>query len=309
MPDVSGSPKSFATRLFDYWGVGDPLRNNGVVVLVVPEQRRVEVEIGKGLNKYLNAGEWLQSMEDTEMSPRFKDGDYDGGVLAGVERLAVKLESLSGEQMQNIARQETETARTAAAICSVLALGTAGAVAAQDELSKPVCSRCKSRMRSADGAWDVEEAILEQRIAQRLLTQEDRLEQKLGSVLFGIYSCTTPDCILHRADTTRVEGWGEVDEQKLQELVVAKSTVGLRRDPVLFSAYSDCPSCSRRTMLVSTSVLMDPSENNEGSELVQSECANCGFYDERIREVPRLEESSSSFSGGSSSGDGRGSSW
>eukprot|EP00973_Karenia_brevis_P079129 10979429-Karenia_brevis.AAC.1 len=39
---------------------------------------------------------------------------------------------------------------------------------------------------NAEGAWDAEEAILEQRIARRLLTQEDRLEQKLGSVITAL---------------------------------------------------------------------------------------------------------------------------
>ena len=63
--------RSFATRLFNYWGVGDPVLNNGVLVLVVPGQRRVEVEIGTGLDASFNRDEWLQGVTDA-MSQRFR---------------------------------------------------------------------------------------------------------------------------------------------------------------------------------------------------------------------------------------------
>ena len=64
LPNVLGEPKPFATRLFNYWGVGDPVLNNGVLVLIVPGQRRVEVEIGDGLDASFNRNEWLQEVAD-----------------------------------------------------------------------------------------------------------------------------------------------------------------------------------------------------------------------------------------------------
>jgi uncharacterized protein len=43
--------KRFATRLFNSWGLGDRRKNNGVLLLVSTGDRRVEVEIGRGLNQ------------------------------------------------------------------------------------------------------------------------------------------------------------------------------------------------------------------------------------------------------------------
>jgi uncharacterized membrane protein YgcG len=42
----------FFTQLFNYWGVGDPVRNNGLVVGMVVDKRRLEMVTGTGLQKY-----------------------------------------------------------------------------------------------------------------------------------------------------------------------------------------------------------------------------------------------------------------
>ena len=57
LPGVRGAEKDrrevkrFATRLFNSWGLGDRRKNNGVLLLVSTGDRRVEVEIGRGLNQ------------------------------------------------------------------------------------------------------------------------------------------------------------------------------------------------------------------------------------------------------------------
>ena len=176
LPSLSTSttPKSFATRLFNTWGLGDARRNNGVLVLLVPEQRRVEVEIGRGLNRCFHEDAWLQTMIDTKMRPSFKDGDYSRGVLAGVKEVVLKLEQ---QQFDDTASYSDPTASDVAIGAGGLGLGFASYLAAADQLSQPVCRRCGKRMTIADGAWDDEEYWAEQRIASRMLTSEDRLEE------------------------------------------------------------------------------------------------------------------------------------
>ena len=52
------TPRAFATELFDTWGVGDRDANNGMLVLLVMDERRVEMEIGYGLEPVLPES-WL----------------------------------------------------------------------------------------------------------------------------------------------------------------------------------------------------------------------------------------------------------
>src|SRR5690606_25800248 len=71
--DVDGTPKQFATKLFNHWGIGSAERDDGVLFLLVMNERRLEVEVGYGLEATLPDG-WLGSMQTSSMVPRFKQG-------------------------------------------------------------------------------------------------------------------------------------------------------------------------------------------------------------------------------------------
>lgn len=79
--------------LFDYtqrvataWGVGDAEVNNGVLLLVAVEDRKLRIHVGRGLEPYLTD---LQSSRiiDQKITPAFKKNDYSGGVQAGVDSM------------------------------------------------------------------------------------------------------------------------------------------------------------------------------------------------------------------------------
>lgn len=88
VPSLDGSSvEDAATRYFNAWGVGQKSLNNGVLLLVAPNEREVRIEVGYGLEPILPdglAGEVIRR----EVLPKFKDGDYPGGIVAGVDRLA-----------------------------------------------------------------------------------------------------------------------------------------------------------------------------------------------------------------------------
>ena len=77
-------PKEFATALFRKWGIGDRKKNNGLLILIVKDQRRMEFEVGYGL-EYLITDLASNRIQQGLMVPYFKKGDYDTGVLKGVE--------------------------------------------------------------------------------------------------------------------------------------------------------------------------------------------------------------------------------
>jgi len=314
--DVSGTPKAFATRLFNYWRVGSARAHNGVLILVVMDQRRIEIEIGRGLNRPFQSGGWLLYMQQSRMIPKFKRGDYAGGIDAGVEALVSKLQRLSPEAMsRDVERQQLLEVRSWAGAAASAAAGSV-AVGVAQERTKPKCSRCGKRMQRG-GAWSAEEEEMEAAIMWSQLSDEMKLEARIGSVEYSMHSCVTPDCMLHRADFTRADGWGGVWEERLAELVCAQETVGIRARPVLRSGYSDCPKCRRRTRIEETRVVRAATETSTGLERTASKCVNCGDRHERTRILPKVtpyvESSSSSsdsgFGGGSSDGGGCGSSW
>ena len=69
------------------WGVGDKQLNNGVVMLVVPNERKSRIEVGYGLEGALPDGK-TGSIQDEYMLPYFKQGDYNQGILNGFLALA-----------------------------------------------------------------------------------------------------------------------------------------------------------------------------------------------------------------------------
>lgn len=81
------SVEEYATRLFKEWGVGQEKTDNGVLILVAPNEREMRIEVGYGLEGVLPDG-LAGQIRDEQFLPRFRDDDYAGGISAGVGRIA-----------------------------------------------------------------------------------------------------------------------------------------------------------------------------------------------------------------------------
>ncbi|MDP2319636.1 MAG: TPM domain-containing protein [Acidobacteriota bacterium] len=81
------SVEEYATRLFKEWGVGQEKTDNGVLILVAPNDREMRIEVGYGLEGVLPDG-LAGQIRDEQFLPRFRDDDYTGGISAGVSRIA-----------------------------------------------------------------------------------------------------------------------------------------------------------------------------------------------------------------------------
>ncbi len=69
------------------WGIGEKDKNNGVILLVAPNERRVRIEVGYGLEPVLTDALSGRIIRDV-VTPRFKAGDFPGGISAGVDEIA-----------------------------------------------------------------------------------------------------------------------------------------------------------------------------------------------------------------------------
>lgn len=84
------SPKQFATALFNQWGIGHPETNNGVLVLVVRDQKRVEVEVGEGVERQFSKS-WTEGMIEDKVLPAFQAGKFSRGLERCVDACAARL--------------------------------------------------------------------------------------------------------------------------------------------------------------------------------------------------------------------------
>lgn len=90
-------PAAAALLLHRRWGVGKRERDNGLVFLWSPALRRTHVSVGYGLEGVLTDAR-AGRIQDEHVIPRFRRGDFNGGVLAGVAALAqaARAETYSG---------------------------------------------------------------------------------------------------------------------------------------------------------------------------------------------------------------------
>src|SRR5512139_995640 len=81
--------ESFATNLFNTWGIGTAQKNDGVLILVAWKDREVRIEVGAGYGDTLNAD--MQAIIDEQMIPAFRDENYSQGIYDGARAISHRL--------------------------------------------------------------------------------------------------------------------------------------------------------------------------------------------------------------------------
>ncbi|GGN46792.1 hypothetical protein GCM10011349_14370 [Novosphingobium indicum] len=90
-PSLNGEEISdYAQKLGNRWGIGRKEHDDGVIILVAPNERKVRIAVGYGLEKTLTNAFCGQVIAD-DMLPRFKEGDFAAGVEAGVAAISAKI--------------------------------------------------------------------------------------------------------------------------------------------------------------------------------------------------------------------------
>lgn len=92
VPTIQGeSIEEYALAVFDKWKLGQRGKDNGVLVVVVPQDRRMRIEVGYGLEGTLTDLAAARIVRNI-MTPRFKENDFDRGVEEGITAIAGQLE-------------------------------------------------------------------------------------------------------------------------------------------------------------------------------------------------------------------------
>ncbi|MDO8834105.1 MAG: TPM domain-containing protein, partial [Vicinamibacterales bacterium] len=81
--------EDYAAEVFRGWQLGQRGKDNGVLLMVVPQDRKMRIEVGYGLEATLtdaDCGRIIQAL----MTPAFKAGDYDKGIEDGLTAIITK---------------------------------------------------------------------------------------------------------------------------------------------------------------------------------------------------------------------------
>lgn len=110
VPTIHGeSVEEYAVRVFEQWKLGQKGKDNGLLVLVVPQDRRMRIEVGYGLEGVVTDAHASWIIRNV-MTPRFRDGDFNGGVASGVDALIAQLEGRQAAPGRETARAQRPAA-------------------------------------------------------------------------------------------------------------------------------------------------------------------------------------------------------
>ena len=270
------SVEDYAVKLFERWAIGKAGADNGLLLLWSTTDRRVRLEVGYGLESTLPDGK-AGAILDTYVIPRFKAGQFDQGVLDGVDAIVRALGNepvpLASPRSQGYERSaESRGFGIGALLLGLLGAATAGAGSLAGlrrwrRVRRRRCPQCQSTMsRLAETEDDAR------------LEEGQRAEERVGSVDYDVWAC--PSCSYHL--TLRYPKW--------------------------LTSHSRCPQCLNHTKSATETVVAPATVHAAGSARVVEQCAFCNYHVEYTKALARLERSDSSSrssGGGSSFGGGR----
>lgn len=84
------SSEQYGIKVAEKWKVGKKGLDNGAIIIVATEDRKIRLEVGYGLEGDVNdatAGDIIRN----DIAPKLKTGDWSGGIVAGLNALSTKV--------------------------------------------------------------------------------------------------------------------------------------------------------------------------------------------------------------------------
>ncbi|MBU1055125.1 MAG: TPM domain-containing protein [Proteobacteria bacterium] len=109
IPSLEGeSLEEFSIKVAETWKIGQKNLDNGAILLVSKNDRKLRIEVGQGLEGKLTdlmSGRIISN----EIIPRFKQGDFNGGILAGANAI---VSVVKGEYVASRSKTGKEQGKT-----------------------------------------------------------------------------------------------------------------------------------------------------------------------------------------------------
>ncbi len=267
--------EKFAKDLFNHWGVGNAERNDGILMLVAVEDRRIRIALGSGFRARFDGV--AKRIIDSIILPSFRTGQIEQGVLEGTAaslerlRLDAALPEPTVREQFDALKARSPMSAFLAAVGVVLALpltallGLFGVRLGQKTLPRS-CPECGRRMFVLGNVQE------KQHLAPGQITEE-----RIKSKDHRVWVCN------HDGHTT------------------------VKSFPRLFSKRSACDNCGYHTSEATRTVVLTPSYTSAGEARIDHHCANCDHTAKEFVPLSRkVEGNARSGFGGSGSGGGGG---
>lgn len=123
IPSLNGAPlENYANLLFRHWKLGQVGENNGVLLLVAVNDRKVRIEVGYGLEGTLTDALSKLIIVDT-MIPEFRAGHYSQGISKGVDDIVTALGGNAAELQARARRAEQPASGAGGIVFAILFVG------------------------------------------------------------------------------------------------------------------------------------------------------------------------------------------
>ena len=108
IPSLGGYEISdYGYQLGRAWGIGQAKLNNGILLIVAPAEHKTRIEVGYGLEPIVTDA-FSSVVIQTQVLPKFRSGDFNGGVEAGVDALIQQLSLDPSEAEKRAAAAEQQ---------------------------------------------------------------------------------------------------------------------------------------------------------------------------------------------------------
>lgn len=301
-------PRDFAYKLFNLWGIGKKGLDNGLLILFVLDQKRVEFETGNGLEAVLPDAVCKRIITN-ELIPSFKNEAYGEGMLKGVNAIADMLQNPENV----IEYQEQENKEGNGIFLEIYGYLTAF-------INGIILLLLGRSLKKDETPYKKYHTLKKYNITPLAFIFPLPF---LGILWFVRKEMkkwrntppTEPHGVpLRKSQENRVHDHLNSGQSKEMELGVAEYDVwiGDGVEPTILrylkspKSYTKCPSCKFQTeKLASSTTLRAATYASAGEELLRYACLHCGNQREKINIIPKkVRSSSGSSSGGSSSGGG-----
>lgn len=118
VPDLQGYEiEDYGYQLGRAWGIGQAEKNNGVLLIVAPRERKVRIEVGYGLEPVLTDALSALIIQN-EILPAFREGDFERGIEQGVDAIDRQLRLDPAEAQARAAAAERPSSEAPLGIIS-----------------------------------------------------------------------------------------------------------------------------------------------------------------------------------------------
>jgi len=279
--------EDFANNLFNTWKLGDPILNDGILILVAAGDRQVRIQLGAGYDA--EDSQVAKSIIREHMLPYFREGQISQGTVSGVNAVVKQFNpypaspSTGGAGLHELWRQiiQSEVPYWWNQLPSFIQVVTGGLLTfliglpilkLRKRYGKQRCSKCRGTMTRLNEQAD-----------DRFLTAGQKKEEELKSVNYDVWLCKS----------------------------CGHSVAKPYANPE--SSFEKCNMCYHKTLDIHHQTLRSPTYDAEGEEKVTETCEHCGYtrtYQRTLSQRTQEDDQGSTYGkGGRSSGGGATGNW